>query len=292
MAVKSEEADEQAMGPPAKKQKKQSEGTHPHMQEKGAYEPNGQSAPSHTARHVASVPVQRQHPAGSSSQTYPRLQPLPQSQVPALNASSSLSKSSSSHTPASVSQSLPSAEDAASAAAAAAIAAGPLTDAQKRLNHIASEQKRRTAIRSAYDQLCEVVPSLRAAVKEYEDRLSKIHGSSTSASSSGMANGESSAGHAAEEVSGEVGEEEGGGGARRKSATQAELEQNQQSLAGVLTGGIEVGGEKVDGRAGPKSEAIVLAKSKTAWHLSIFTSSLTRFCLCAPFLCRISPFSP
>lgn len=31
---------------------------------------------------------------------------------------------------------------------------------------------------------------------------------------------------------------------------------------GVLMGGIEIGGEKVDGRAGPKSEAVVLGKSE------------------------------
>jgi hypothetical protein len=37
--------------------------------------------------------------------------------------------------------------------------------------------------------------------------------------------------------------------------------QQLQTVAGVLTGGIEVGGEKIDGRAGPRSEAVVLAKS-------------------------------
>lgn len=35
-----------------------------------------------------------------------------------------------------------------------------LTDEQKRFNHINSEQKRRTAIREGYEDLCELVPSL------------------------------------------------------------------------------------------------------------------------------------
>lgn len=89
-----------------------------------------------------------------------------------------------------------------------------LTEEQKRANHIASEQKRRTAIRLAYDELCNVVPPLRAAVKEYEERLNRVHGTAT------------------------------------------------DTVAGALTGGIEIGGERVDGRAGPKSEAVVLGKSK------------------------------
>lgn len=93
-----------------------------------------------------------------------------------------------------------------------------LTEEQKRANHIASEQKRRTAIRSAYDELCNVVPSLRAAVKEYEERLNKVHGSAAVT----------------------------------------------DTVAGALTGGIEIGGEKVDGRAGPKSEAVVLGKGELA----------------------------
>ncbi|CAD6571341.1 MAG: hypothetical protein CYPHOPRED_004397 [Cyphobasidiales sp. Tagirdzhanova-0007] len=118
--------------------------------------------------------------------------------------------------------------------------AGPpkavLTDAQKKANHIASEQKRRTAIRSAYDDLCNIVPALRAAVQEYEERLSKLHGL-----------------HAASEQSqARKGEEDG---------PQQHPPPPPLTVAGVLTGGIEVGGEKVDGRAGPKSEAIVLGKT-------------------------------
>ncbi|KAG0140427.1 hypothetical protein CROQUDRAFT_136705 [Cronartium quercuum f. sp. fusiforme G11] len=41
---------------------------------------------------------------------------------------------------------------------------GLLSQEQKRANHIASEQKRRAAIRLGYDKLCEVVPSLKASL--------------------------------------------------------------------------------------------------------------------------------
>ena len=102
-----------------------------------------------------------------------------------------------------------------------------LTEEQKRANHIASEQKRRTAIRLAYDELCNVVPSLSSAVKEYEERLSKL--------------------------------QQGAGGAAAGEGT----------VAGALTGGIDVGGEKVDGRAGPKSEAVVLGKSTCFLRFSL-----------------------
>lgn len=124
----------------------------------------------------------------------------------------------------------------ASSVAAAAAAKTALTEEQKRANHIASEQKRRHAIRAAYDALCTVVPSLNAAVKEYEDRLSKLHPSAMKA-----ANGDEDA----MELD--------------PSGTLVPV----QTVAGVLTGGIEVGGEKIDGRAGPRSEAVVLAKSES-----------------------------
>lgn len=114
-----------------------------------------------------------------------------------------------------------------------------LSEEQKRANHIASEQKRRHAIRAAYDALCTVVPSLSAAVKEYEDRLSKLHPSLAQAAKAGTLAG------------GDNMDIDGAG-----TLTPV------QTVAGVLTGGIEVGGEKIDGRAGPRSEAVVLAKSE------------------------------
>lgn len=112
-----------------------------------------------------------------------------------------------------------------------------LSDEQKRANHIASEQKRRHAIRAAYDALCTVVPSLRAAVKEYEDRLSKLHPTVRKAA---------------------TGDEDG-----------MDVDGTLQTVAGVLTGGIDVGGEKIDGRAGPRSEAVVLANSKSQSCLAV-----------------------
>ncbi|GAA5856050.1 hypothetical protein JCM8547_002956 [Rhodosporidiobolus lusitaniae] len=96
---------------------------------------------------------------------------------------------------------------------------------QKKANHIASEQKRRAAIRAGYDALCEVVPALKAAVQEYEERLSAVSNTAV--------------------------------GIKGKKGRTNEVE----SKTGALMGGIEVGGEKIDGRAGPKSEAVVLSKT-------------------------------
>ncbi|GAA5916896.1 hypothetical protein JCM6882_007448 [Rhodosporidiobolus microsporus] len=110
-----------------------------------------------------------------------------------------------------------------------------LTAAQKKANHIASEQKRRAAIRAGYDGLCTVVPSLRAAVEEYEERLAAVSGAK--------------------------------GGKRGKAGRG----RGGESTTGALMGGIEVGGEKVDGRAGPKSEAVVLGK--TVEHLRLLLTN-------------------
>ncbi|GAA5856086.1 hypothetical protein JCM8547_002972 [Rhodosporidiobolus lusitaniae] len=104
-----------------------------------------------------------------------------------------------------------------------------LSAEQKKANHIASEQKRRAAIRAGYDALCDVVPALKAAVQEYEERLSAVSKTAV--------------------------------GIKGKGKRTKEVE----SKTGALMGGIEVGGEKIDGRAGPKSEAVVL--SKTVDHL-------------------------
>lgn len=101
-----------------------------------------------------------------------------------------------------------------------------LSAEQKKANHIASEQKRRAAIRQGYEALCTVVPSLKAAVEEFEERVKKLGGT-------------------------------GGGRAGKKRRGSGGA-----AMAGPLSGGIEVGGEKVDGRAGPKSEAVVLGKSQ------------------------------
>ena len=38
---------------------------------------------------------------------------------------------------------------------------GRLTDAEKRQNHIASEKKRRDAIRAGFDKICDIVPDMK-----------------------------------------------------------------------------------------------------------------------------------
>ncbi|BGP26053.1 helix-loop-helix DNA-binding domain containing protein [Rhodotorula toruloides] len=120
-----------------------------------------------------------------------------------------------------------------------------LTAEQKKANHIASEQKRRAAIRAAYDGLCEVVPALSAAVAEFEERVRKV----------------------AEVAQGQGGRKGRGGAAGRG--------RGGESTTGALMGGISVGGEKIDGRAGPKSEAVVL--SKTVEHLRALLTSRAAF---------------
>ncbi|KAM0790016.1 hypothetical protein ACM66B_005345 [Microbotryomycetes sp. NB124-2] len=103
-----------------------------------------------------------------------------------------------------------------------------LTTEQKKANHIASEQKRRAAIRQGYESLCVVVPTLRAAVEEFEERVKRLNGTGSG----------------------------GGSSTRGKKRKGSGL-----GAAGPLSGGIEIGGEKIDGRAGPKSEAVVLVKT-------------------------------
>jgi len=141
-----------------------------------------------------------------------------------------------------------------------------LTEEQKRANHILSEQKRRNAIRLAYDDLCAIVPALRAAIQEYEERLSKVYSLNPS---TGTPNG----GHALPVAVTKSGTpvsppaDRGLGGVKAEEGEDESMSLENDptgpggTVAGVLTGGIEVGGEKIDGRAGPKSEAVVLAKT-------------------------------
>ncbi|GAA6009310.1 uncharacterized protein JCM10292_006661 [Rhodotorula paludigena] len=128
-----------------------------------------------------------------------------------------------------------------------------LTAEQKKANHIASEQKRRAAIRAGYDGLCEVVPALKAAVDEFEERVRKV------ALASGAASAQAQAIAQAASAGGPVPRRKGGRG------------RDGESTTGALMGGIHVGGEKIDGRAGPKSEAVVL--SKTVEHLRLLLST-------------------
>jgi len=79
--------------------------------------------------------------------------------------------------------------------------------------------------------LCDVVPVLREAVEEFEERVRRLESEGNGKKKRGKGKG------------GDFG---GGGGGK----------------TGALMGGINVGGEKIDGRAGPKSEAVVLSKSE------------------------------
>ncbi|KAI9000619.1 hypothetical protein BD414DRAFT_430165 [Trametes punicea] len=112
-----------------------------------------------------------------------------------------------------------------------------LSPSQKRANHIQSEQKRRANIRRGYEALCEVVPALREAIRAEEGRE-----------------------HAAVSARGEREDEgaEHGVGPKGKG----------RAVSGDGREGTEKGrkkrkgeSEKPDGRAGPRSENVVLQKT-------------------------------
>lgn len=115
-----------------------------------------------------------------------------------------------------VSTSVASASPAASASGSAP--APLLTAAQKKANHIASEQKRRANIKRGHDQLCEIVPALRDAIAEAERK-----------------------------------EREGLGSGAAAARVKKKGKKGKKGEDG--------GEEKVDGRAGPKSEGTVLLRS-------------------------------
>lgn len=107
-----------------------------------------------------------------------------------------------------------------------------LTPSQKKANHIQSEQKRRANIRRGYEALCETVPALREAIRLEEEEIVRAQ---TEAQADSVTVGKS----------------------KRKARTKR----------GTNTG---ESGEKTDGRAGPRSENVVLQKSM--------------FCLCLTYL--------
>ena len=130
---------------------------------------------------------------------------------------------------------------AAVAAAQAASAPAPgsgaaakgtlLSPSQKRANHIQSEQKRRANIRRGYEALCEVVPALREAIRAEEEReLAK----------DAPENGEEPA---KGNGKGKGGADKGGGGGGKKKKGRGDAD------------------KAADGRAGPRSENVVLQKS-------------------------------
>jgi hypothetical protein len=100
-----------------------------------------------------------------------------------------------------------------------------LTPAQKKANHIASEQKRRAKIRRGYDALCEVVPSLKAAITAEQEAATSGSGGWNSATGSG--------------TDGKKGRKSRSGKVAEDAATPA----------------------KDGSRAGPKSESVVLSQS-------------------------------
>ncbi|SAM85207.1 uncharacterized protein UBRO_07765 [Ustilago bromivora] len=118
-----------------------------------------------------------------------------------------------------------------------------LTTEEKKANHIASEQKRRANIRKGYEMLCDIVPALREALEREASSKGKRDGS----------NDESGSGA-------ESGDEQGKKSkspSKKKKSTSGSSKKDESGGCG----GIEIYGEKIDGRAGPRSEAVVLMKS-------------------------------
>lgn len=109
-----------------------------------------------------------------------------------------------------------------------------LSPSQKKANHIQSEQKRRANIRRGYEALCEVVPALREAIR-----------------------GEESA-KQAEAEGGAGGSDEAGGDTKK---TRPKKKRRPNKRADDSEAGQDIGGLKLDGRAGPRSENVVLQKS-------------------------------
>jgi hypothetical protein len=97
-----------------------------------------------------------------------------------------------------------------------------LTPAEKKANHIKSEQKRRANIRKGYELLCYEVPELREA---------------------GLSAG-----------SGRGGSGPGGGGALGPK-TKARRKKDEAPLT-------DEHGTRIDGRQGPRSESVILQKSE------------------------------
>lgn len=101
---------------------------------------------------------------------------------------------------------------------------GPLLSAsQKKANHIQSEQKRRANIRRGYEALCDTVPALRAAIKAEEEAQAAL--------ASTMPEG---------------------------SSPVTQKRNRRRGRKGDETSGF---GDRTDGRAGPRSENVVLQKS-------------------------------
>lgn len=116
-----------------------------------------------------------------------------------------------------------------------------LTTEEKKANHIASEQKRRANIRKGYELLCDIVPSLREALEREASSKTKTRDDDDSGSDDGSDDEDKKSGSKSP-----FKKKKGAGAAGKK---------------GDNDGGIEIDGEKIDGRAGLRSEAVVLMKS-------------------------------
>lgn len=106
-----------------------------------------------------------------------------------------------------------------------------LSPSQKKANHIQSEQKRRANIRRGYEALCETVPALREAIREEEEAERN-----TPSGQRGAVNG----------------------APRKKGRTKKGQKESEDKEK-----------DKLDGRAGPRSENVVLSKSSCS-QLALF----------------------
>jgi hypothetical protein len=102
-----------------------------------------------------------------------------------------------------------------------------LSPSQKKANHIQSEQKRRANIRRGYDALCTAVPTLREAIaqQEKEEAMQRAEDAAVVAANGG----------------------------RRPAQRRKRVKGAKEVIVKEE--------EKIDGRAGPKSEYVVLQKS-------------------------------
>ncbi|PPQ91707.1 hypothetical protein CVT25_012848 [Psilocybe cyanescens] len=108
-----------------------------------------------------------------------------------------------------------------------------LSPSQKKANHIQSEQKRRANIRRGYEALCEAVPALREAIREEEEAERNLR-SAINGNGNAVAQRKKSRG--------------------KKNGKEGEEKEK----------------DRLDGRAGPRSENVVL--SKTIDHIQALIS--------------------
>ena len=113
-----------------------------------------------------------------------------------------------------------------------------LSVSQKKANHIQSEQKRRANIRRGYAALCETVPALREAIREEEEAEKNVAVDPNITAVNGIS----------------VGAEVRTNSAGKKKRTKKGAVVDEKDLD-------DKDKEKIDGRAGPMSENMVLSKS-------------------------------